>query len=86
MKAGSSKILCVEDDRDTAALIAEDLGDRGYDVRLAHDGREGLEAMLRELPRPIIGRVADQALWLDMRCLEIADEAEFTAQWSAFGR
>ena len=50
MKAGSNKILCVEDDRDTAALIAEDLADRGYDVTLAHDGREGLEAMLREPP------------------------------------
>jgi DNA-binding response OmpR family regulator len=50
MKVGSSKILCVEDDRDTAALIAEDLGDRGYDVTLAHDGRAGLEAMLREPP------------------------------------
>jgi DNA-binding response OmpR family regulator len=50
MKAGSNKILCIEDDRDTAALIAEDLGDRGYDVTLAHDGREGLEVMLRESP------------------------------------
>ena len=50
MKAGSNKILCVEDDRDTAALIAEDLGDRGYDVTLAHDGREALEVMLREPP------------------------------------
>jgi L-seryl-tRNA(Ser) seleniumtransferase len=45
-----------------------------------------LDAMLRELPRPIIGRIADRALWLDMRCLEAADEPEFTAQWSAFGR
>ena len=50
MKAGSNKILCVEDDRDTAALIAEDLGDRGYDVTLAHDGHEALEVMLREPP------------------------------------
>ena len=26
------KILCIEDDRETAALIAEELVDRGYDV------------------------------------------------------
>jgi DNA-binding response OmpR family regulator len=50
MKVGANKILCVEDDREAAALIAEDLTDRGYGVRLAHDGREGLGAMLEDPP------------------------------------
>ena len=44
------KILCVEDDRETAALIAEELIDRGYEVTLAYDGREGLAAILKTMP------------------------------------
>ena len=45
----------------------------------------GLVSVLGTAATPIV-RIADRALWLDMRCLEVADEAEFTAQWSAFGR
>ena len=44
------KILCIEDDRETASLIAEELVDRGYAVTLAHDGREGLAAILKTTP------------------------------------
>ena len=44
------KILCIEDDRDTAALIGEDLGERGFEVCLAHDGHAGLNAILANSP------------------------------------
>ena len=50
MAHARNKILCVEDDRETAALIAEDLVDRGFEVSVAHSGQEGLIAILRDRP------------------------------------
>ena len=35
------KILCIEDDLETASLIAEEFEERGYDMALAHDGQAG---------------------------------------------
>jgi DNA-binding NarL/FixJ family response regulator len=56
------RILCIEDDRETAALIAEELLDRGYDVTVAHDGREGLAAILRLMPDLVLSDISMPAL------------------------
>src|SRR3954471_5448869 len=37
-----ARVLVIEDDRRTAAEITAALGDYGFDVEAAHDGREGL--------------------------------------------
>jgi DNA-binding response OmpR family regulator len=52
------KILCIEDDRETAALIAEELIDRGYAVTLAHDGGEGLAALLKIMPDLVLSDIS----------------------------
>ncbi|SSW67686.1 L-seryl-tRNA(Sec) selenium transferase [Achromobacter veterisilvae] len=69
----------------SGALPVDQLPSYGLEVRYAGTGRPGrhldkLEARLRGLPVPVIGRIADDALWLDLRCLEAAHEADFAAQ------
>jgi DNA-binding response OmpR family regulator len=51
------KILCIEDDRDTASLICEELIDRGFEVRVAYNGREGLAAILKDPPDLVLSDV-----------------------------
>jgi DNA-binding NarL/FixJ family response regulator len=50
MAHARNTILCIEDDRETAALIAEELVERGFEVRIAHNGQEGLLAILKDKP------------------------------------
>jgi L-seryl-tRNA(Ser) seleniumtransferase len=42
-----------------------------------------LATALRALPRPVIGRIAEDRLLLDLRCLEEGDQAAFLAQLPA---
>jgi DNA-binding NarL/FixJ family response regulator len=56
------KILCIEDDRDTAQLIAEELVERGFEVIVAHDGAEGFVAILKEVPDLILCDVGIPAM------------------------
>ena len=43
-------VLCIEDDRETAALIAEELASRGFEVKMAYGGQEGLLAIMKATP------------------------------------
>jgi len=52
------KILCIEDDRETAALLLEELTDRGYAVYVAHDGRDGFEAILKNMPDLVLSDIS----------------------------
>ncbi len=52
------KILCIEDDHETAALIAEELVERGYEVNLAADGRKGFAAILKDPPDLVLSDIS----------------------------
>src|SRR6195256_1720135 len=58
MSEPRKKILCIEDDRETASLIEEELVDRGYEVQLAYDGRAGFAAILRTMPDLVLSDIS----------------------------
>ena len=67
----------------SGALPVDQLSSYGLAIRAIKAKRgslDRLEATLRALPRPIIGRIADKTLWLDLRCLEESDELVFAQQ------
>ena len=70
----------------SGALPLQGLASHGLTVSVARGGRgslDRLQAALRALPRPVIGRLAEKRLWLDLRCLEPEDEECFADQWEA---
>ena len=58
MTEARKKILCIEDDRETAALIAEELVERGFEISVAHDGRAGLAAILKNMPDLVLSDIS----------------------------
>ena len=71
----------------SGALPVESLPSFGlkiYPARGKHAGRQlsQLESRFRALPRPVIGRLRDDAYWLDLRCLEAFAQDEFVQQFS----
>jgi DNA-binding response OmpR family regulator len=57
VKTTSRKILCIDDDRDTASLICEELIDRGFDVQAAYNGSDGLSAILMDPPDLVLSDI-----------------------------
>ena len=69
----------------SGALPVDQLPSFGLAIRSAPGSRLSnalgvLEQRLRALPCPVIGRIGQDALWLDLRCLEGPHEAAFIAQ------
>ncbi|HEX8787984.1 MAG TPA: L-seryl-tRNA(Sec) selenium transferase, partial [Telluria sp.] len=68
----------------SGALPVDRLPSFGLAIRAASGVRGNplgvLERRLRGLPRPVIGRIADDTLWLDLRCLEQEQSVVFVEQ------
>jgi L-seryl-tRNA(Ser) seleniumtransferase len=66
----------------SGALPVETLPSAGLRISPLERGGavDALGAAFRRLPVPVIGRIRDDALWLDLRCLDEAQEQEFASQ------
>jgi L-seryl-tRNA(Ser) seleniumtransferase len=81
-------VAAVKSQIGSGALPVQLLPSSALCIRTAHrdanprrrGGLSRLERTLRALPRAVLGRVAEDAVWLDLRCLEPADEPQFLAQ------
>ncbi len=50
-------VLCIDDDHDTAGLVAEELVDRGFKVSVAHDGEQGFQTILSKQPDIVLSDI-----------------------------
>jgi L-seryl-tRNA(Ser) seleniumtransferase len=67
----------------SGSLPVDRLPSAALSIRMAGRGGGSLDRLasrLRTLPRPVVGRIHDNALLLDLRCLEADGEAVLVAQ------
>jgi DNA-binding NarL/FixJ family response regulator len=62
MATARKKILCIEDDRERATRIAEELVERGFQVDVARDGHEGFVAILKDKPDLVLCDISKPAI------------------------
>jgi len=58
MTTARKHILCIDDDHETADLIAEDLVDRGFHVTAAHGGQAGLSVIRHHRPDLVLADIS----------------------------
>ncbi len=58
MLEAAKRLLCIEDDTETATLIAEELLDRGFAVDIAYSGQDGLAVILRNQPDLVLSDIS----------------------------
>jgi L-seryl-tRNA(Ser) seleniumtransferase len=82
----TAEIVALKSQIGSGSLPVDRLPSAGFSIR--PQGKKSgvlnrIEAALRALPKPVIGRIEDGALLLDLRCLQPQDEAGFAALLAA---
>ena len=73
-----ARILVVDDDRQLIEVLSIALGDAGYDVKTAHDGLEGLDAVKAHRPALVVADVNMPRLDGFQMCKRLRDAGDAT--------